>query len=318
MTLRPGRALSILIYHRVLARPDPLFPDVPDGRRFGRQLGLLRRFFSVLPLREAARRLRDGTLPPRAACITFDDGYADNAEVALPLLQRHGLSACFFIASGYLNGGRMWNDCVIERVRHAAGERLDLSAHGLDSFALGSLALRRRAIETILARLKYLPFERRQAISAQIHAGIRYPAMPPIMLSSAQLRALQQAGMEIGAHTLSHPILSAMSDLAARNDIASGKRRLEDLLQAPVGLFAYPNGKAGQDYGPRHVEIVKSSGFEAAVATDAGAAHSGADLFQLPRFTPWERDRLRFLLRIGQSRLAGAGLKLGSSTRGGT
>ena len=94
-----------------------------------------------------------------------------------------------------------------------------------------------------------------------------------------------------------------MSDLVARNDIASGKRRLEDLIQSPVTLFAYPNGKAGRDYGPRHVEIVKSSGFEAAVATDPGAARADSDPFQLPRFTPWERDRLRFLLRIGQSRL---------------
>ena len=124
------------------------------------------------------------------------------------------------------------------------------------------------------------------------------------MLTSTQLRQLHAAGMGLGAHTVSHPILAAMSERAARNDIANGKRELEQLLQAPVTLFAYPNGKAGRDYGPAHVEIVKSLGFAAAVATDWGVARAGAglDLFQLPRFTPWDRGRLAFLWRLRQNR----------------
>lgn len=112
-----GAELSILIYHRVLARPDPLFPGEVDRALFERQLRLLKRFYTVLPLSVAVQRLRDGSLPPRAACITFDDGYADNAEHALPLLRQYGLHATFFIATGYLNGGQMWNDRVIDAVR---------------------------------------------------------------------------------------------------------------------------------------------------------------------------------------------------------
>lgn len=81
--------------------------------------------------------------------------------------------------------------------------------------------------------------------------------------------------MAIGAHTHSHPILATLSERAARNDIAGQRRRLEDLLQAPVNLFAYPNGKAGHDYGPRHMDIVRSLGFSAAVATDWGVARPG-------------------------------------------
>lgn len=115
----PGgtRGLSILVYHRVLPQADPLFPSIVDAERFSLQLELLRRCFNVLPLPEALARLRNGSLPPRAACITFDDGYADNEAVALPLLRQHGLHATFFIASGFLDGGRMWNDTVIEAVR---------------------------------------------------------------------------------------------------------------------------------------------------------------------------------------------------------
>ena len=83
--------LSILIYRRVVACPDPLFPDTVDARRFEQHVRLLRRWFQVLPLALAVRRLNDRSLPSRAACITFDGGYADNASVALPILQRFGL-----------------------------------------------------------------------------------------------------------------------------------------------------------------------------------------------------------------------------------
>lgn len=90
-----GRAPAILIYHRVLPEPDPLFPGEVHRAQFERQLGWLKSRFNVLPLLEAVRLAGEGRLPPRSACITFDDGYADNAEVALPVLQRHGLHASF-------------------------------------------------------------------------------------------------------------------------------------------------------------------------------------------------------------------------------
>lgn len=296
--------LSILIYHRVLARPDPLFPGEVDAALFERQLRLVKRFYAPLPLSEAVQRLQDGSLPRRAACITFDDGYADNAQMALPLLQRHGLHATFFIATGYLDGGQMWNDTVIEAVRHAPGPRLDLRELGLDCLPVASLAQRQAAIAALLGQLKYLPFARRQQLAMHIRRQASATAGPAAMLSTAQLRQLQAAGMGLGAHTASHPILSTLPDHAAQRDIADGKRRLEDLIQAPVTLFAYPNGKAGRDYGAPHVAMVRRLGFQAAVATDWGVARPGAglDLLQLPRFTPWDRGRLAFLWRLRQNR----------------
>ncbi|MDN2671978.1 polysaccharide deacetylase family protein [Janthinobacterium sp. SUN026] len=297
-------ALSILIYHRVLARPDPLFPGEVDAALFQRQLRLLKRFYTPLPLGDAVRRLQDGSLPPRAACITFDDGYADNAQVALPLLLRHGLHATFFIATGYLDGGQMWNDTVIDAVRQAPGAVLDLRAQELGTFPVATLAQRQAAVATLLGRLKYLPFAQRQRLAMQIRRQAGARASAPAMLSTAQLRQLHGAGMTLGGHTASHPILSTLAERAAQLDIANGKRQLESLVQAPVTLFAYPNGKAGRDYGAPHVAMVKRLGFQAAVATDWGVARPGADLdlLQLPRFTPWDRGRLAFLWRMRQNR----------------
>ncbi|WP_163360867.1 polysaccharide deacetylase family protein, partial [Escherichia coli] len=88
-------------------------------------LGWLRSWFNVLPLDEAAQRLKDGSLPARAAALSFDDGYADNHDIALPLLQKHGLPCSFFIATGFLDGGRMWNDTLIESIRLSTKPLLD-------------------------------------------------------------------------------------------------------------------------------------------------------------------------------------------------
>ncbi len=79
-------ALLVLIYHRVLAAPDALLGDEPDAARFGAELDLVGRLFNVLAFSEAVARLQAGSLPPRALAITFDDGYANNLEVAAPLL----------------------------------------------------------------------------------------------------------------------------------------------------------------------------------------------------------------------------------------
>jgi peptidoglycan/xylan/chitin deacetylase (PgdA/CDA1 family) len=299
MSIAPSR-LSILIYHRVLPQPDPLLPSLPDVRLFDRQMALLKRCFRVMPLGMAVRHLQHGTLPERAACVTFDDGYADNAEWAVPVLQRHGLSATFFIASAYLDGGQMWNDDVIAHVRRASSAALDMRALGCGVLPIATLAQRRQAIDILLNRLKYLPYDERLSISRRL--APRRPG--DLMMRSDQVISLLADGMEVGAHTHSHPILAAIPDDAAKADIAEGKATLESITQVPVTLFAYPNGKFGPDYNERHVDMVRALGFSAAVSTTAGAARPGGDLLQLPRFTPWERDRPRFLLRLIANRMA--------------
>lgn len=299
--LSPGgrNGLTILIYHRVLAQPDPLFPGEVESADFHRQLGQLRASFTVLPLTEAVQALRDGTLPPRAACITFDDGYADNAEVALPILRQHGLSATFFVASGFLDGGRMWNDTVIELVRRTEKQVLDASVLGLGIHRLDSIETRRQAISSLIGQLKYRPMEQRLETIGQLCALAPCALADDLMMRSEQVRELHRAGMEIGAHTVNHPILAALPAAQARHEISAGKAALETITGAPVRIFAYPNGKPGVDYLAEHVAMVREIGFDGAVSTAWGGRND--DLFQLPRFTPWDRDTLRFQLRLAQN-----------------
>lgn len=301
----PGKRcprLSILIYHRVQrqeeAQEEALNNWDVSALVFDGQMREIAANFWPLPLSEAVERLSKRSLPPRAICVTFDDGYADNADVALPILLRHKIPATFFIATGYLDGGRMWNDTVIEAIRAMPSTSLDLTAWGLGTLDVSTIDARRAAIGRILPALKYLASPERDARAAALASRARLQERPDPMMREEQIRGMLRSGMEIGAHTVTHPILTLTSADVARREIVESGRRLADILRVPVRLFAYPNGKPGQDYASEHVRMVREAGYTAAVSTSWGVATARSDVLQLPRFTPWDRAPDRFALRL--------------------
>ncbi|MFP4161200.1 MAG: polysaccharide deacetylase family protein, partial [Ectothiorhodospira sp.] len=293
-----GARLSILIYHRVLPEPDPLQPGDPDAATFRWQLQLVSEWFHVLPLAEAVQRLHNGTLPPRAACITFDDGYADNHDVALPILQEQALPATFFVATAFLNGGMMFNDRILEAIRRMPSGEVDLGDIGLGTRRIDGLDERKALIKEVIQSVKYLESGEREAKVARLAAQCPQALPDDLMMTTAQLKALAAAGMEIGGHTHTHPILARLTDDQARAEILQGKERLESILGHRVRLFAYPNGKPGSDYLPEHAAMVRECGFEAAVSTAWGVSTRETDPYQLARFTPWDDTPARFGLRL--------------------
>jgi peptidoglycan/xylan/chitin deacetylase (PgdA/CDA1 family) len=296
--LAPGR-LSILIFHRVLPQPDPIFPGEMHAARFDHLMALVARAFRVMTLGEAVAARDAGRLPLRALVITFDDGYADNAEIALPLLRRYGLKATFFVASGFLDGGRMFNDTVIESIRAAAAKRIDLGDWGLGARTLDGPDERRSVIEALLPRVKYLPLGEREHFLSRLLQLTGHPHLPAdLMMRSEQVVELHRAGMEIGGHTVHHPILRVLDDAEAEAEITAGRMCLQALIGAPVDVFAYPNGRPMQDYDLRHVQMVRKLGFRCAVSTANGLSGPADDRFQLPRFTPWDRSPARWMGRL--------------------
>ena len=197
----------------------------------------------------------------------------------------------------------MWNDTVIELVHQALGPILNLSKMGLGQFKINTISQRQQTINSLLEKLKYLPLDTRQLKVDEMCSYV--PARLPnnLMMTSEQVKKLYVAGMEIGGHTVNHPILARTEENVARAEIANGKEELESIIRAPVKFFAYPNGKPGQDYLSDHTKIVRDLGFEAAVSTSHGAIKSSGDLYQLPRFTPWDQGQVRFMLRMAQNML---------------
>jgi len=298
LTVASRDRLSVLIYHRVPQKPDELLPDEPHAAEFERTMRRVKSVFNVIPLSEGVAGIKSGKLPPRALSITFDDGYANNESVAAPILARLGLHATFFIATGYLDGGRMFNDSVVEAVRGLRETALDLRPLGLGLYRTGSSNERVRTIGEILSAIKYRSPAERVELTERIAriATVDLPA--DLMMTSAQATNLVRMGFSLGSHTDTHPILARLEPDDARREIEAGKRRVEELAGSRVSLFAYPNGFPGRDYSAATAELVRSAGFDAAVSASPGAARIGCDPYQIPRFTPWDRRFAKFTARM--------------------
>lgn len=297
------RRLTVLIFHRVVPEHDPMNPDEPDIARFEWMVRTIQALGPILPLRAAIEHTQRGDLPPKAFALTFDDGYADNLTHAVPVLRACGANATFFIATGFLNGGLMWNDAIIEAIRRAPAGDLDLRSLELPAVRLDDDASRYAAVRTLLRALKHRPPAVRTSLVARVveRAGAALPS--DLMLTDAGVRGLVEAGMDVGAHTMSHPILSTLDRSTARAEIVEGRRRVEAIIGRDVPLFAYPNGVPDQDYTFEHVELVKEAGFTAAVSTSWGTFARGNDPYQIPRFTPWGATRARIGLNVARNLL---------------
>lgn len=291
------KKLFILIYHRVLDEPDFMRPDEVDKKKFTWQMQLLAKYFNVLPLAVALEKMKNNTLPARAVCITFDDGYADNYLNAYPILKQNKISATFFIASGYLDGGRMWNDTIIETLRDYPEPQLDLTTIKLGKYSTGTETEKARSASQIIQEIKHLDSEQRIKYTDYI-TSFSDNLPTNLMLTSEQLIELKQGGMEIGGHTVTHPIMAKISAEQLQQEIADNKKKLETLIQTVIYVFAYPNGKPGQDYLLNQIQVVKDNGYQAAVSTQWGVANKNSDYYQLPRFTPWDTQPVKFLMRI--------------------
>lgn len=289
----------VLIFHRVFTSVDSMMPSEPTVERFDQIIGMLKRNFEILPLADAVDLAAAGKLPAASVSITFDDGYADNYLNALPVLEAHQAPATFFIATGYLEGGRMWNDTIIETARLLPeGETaVKVGASETRIVITGDEGRRALAENTIMA-YKYHPASERERC-AQVFAGLQTEISLPdnLMLSHEQLQQLAASKMvEIGAHTVSHPIVAGLDDGEFRAEVLASMNMLEQLVGKRPRLFAYPNGKLGKDYQASQVSILQTLGLKAAVATDWGVMDQSTDPFQIPRFTPWAQQSLRFLI----------------------
>lgn len=296
---RPTRqqCLSTLIFHRVLPVYDYMRPGDPTVSEFDWMMRFIARHFYPVSLREGLAKLERSELPPRAVCVTFDDGYADNAELALPILQEYKIPATVFVSTGYLDGGRMWNDTILESIKNLPEGALDLTEWGRGTYLLSDIESRARCAHEILKEVKYFPPSRR--IDFANHISAQSNDLPKnLMLSTDQIRYLRSEGVEIGAHTDTHPILTNISMDKCKEEIETSRDVLESILSEPVQFFAYPNGKFGIDYSTQHRDLVKNSGFTAALSTNPGVTGRATDRWRLPRFTPWDSTPSKFLARL--------------------
>lgn len=290
--------LCIVNYHRILETADPLLDSEPDIQTFHWQMQLLAEGFNVMPLHEAVMAMPRGRMPPRAVCITFDDGYRSTYDLALPVLKEFGLPATVFVTTGHMDKDNMWNDRILDAIRCCVAGPIDLTSLRQGVHYVDTDRDRKRLADQLTSAVKYLPPAERLDIIENFERLIGRAPSHRLMLTGQMVRDLASQGVEIGGHTISHPILTTISEQAARHEIVGGKENLEAVIRQPLRLFAYPNGKAGVDFDERHVQMVKDAGFVAAFTTASGAASMRNDRYQLPRSRPWDTTPVMFSARL--------------------
>ena len=312
----------VLAYHRVAdLSTDPQLLCVRP-KHFKEQLEVLRDEFSVVSLRDLVHRIADRKSLRRLVTITFDDGYADNLWNAKPLLETHQTPATIFVTSGYVDGDRefWWDemDRLLERgeqavpsftvevngsVTHwpltqevAAGEGPAIAQWNVLSPT--DPTPRERAYRQSCELLRPLSFEERCRLTAPLR-GQSGPRQQHKILTQRELQEMASDGLiEIGAHTVTHPLLSNTAPARQQAEIEGSKARLEEILGRPVYSFSYPYGNK-QAYTDETVGLVRSAGYESACSNFEGHVRSNLDRYQIPRYLvrDWGGDEFSRQLR---------------------
>jgi peptidoglycan/xylan/chitin deacetylase (PgdA/CDA1 family) len=258
------RGVLVLNHHRIgdreRTRWDPAVFSASAGQ-LDRELRTLARLTEVIGPDELEHALHAG--PGRRVLITFDDGYRDNYELAFPLLRAHGLTATFSLTSGFLDERRAaWWDEIAWMARHGGSP----SAGGEQA----------ATIATLIARYKTLAAGAGERFLDELADRLGSGRCPPgdadaLWMTWPMVRELRAAGMAIGGHTVSHPVLAGLPREHQREEIAGCAQRLREELGEPMRWFAYPVGKR-DSFTDVTAELLREHGVQLAFSFYGGFA----------------------------------------------
>jgi peptidoglycan/xylan/chitin deacetylase (PgdA/CDA1 family) len=294
---------NILLYHRCHESDNP---RVIPPRCFEKQMQILHRYYTVLPLNEVCGSILSGeVLPPHSAVLTFDDCYADVYTHIFPILRSYKLPATLFAVSDFIDRKIwLWPDTIEFILRHSPHRTIGLgSSENRSACNLDSPIDRDMAFEYFANHcLPLSPLDRTRYISDLAHdLDVDLPLAPPkqyAAISWDQLRALSKSGITVGSHSSTHPVLTTVVDQESlRYEIESSKHRIETEIDKAVEYFAYPQGRAS-DFSP-HIkgQILQAGYIGALTAIPASPLTRSGDFFEIGRI-PSETDTLEFLKAV--------------------
>ncbi len=290
--------INVLNYHRVGESYSAENPEKICWPLFRLQIHWLNKYFTVLPLPLALELQAANKLPPRVVCITIDDGYRDSYDFIFKALAEEEITGTFFISTKGLVAGRLWDEEIYHAVFHAPEPLKAINING-KLFAMDTLAARVATRVELTEYTKYLPLIERDKVMAMVVEQTQTRAKENVFLTPEQIKEMHFAGMTIGAHTHNHPILTSENDDVVLDEIRQSKVILEKILEQEVEYFSYPNGKYPKDFNDNHIEIVKALGFKAALSTNWGALTDvDVERYKIKRFTPWDDNEYKFVLRL--------------------
>jgi len=269
---RPG--LVVFSHHRIGNRDEceynrDLFSATAE--QFDYQLSYIKRHIPTLLPHELAELMQTKKKLTRLhAIITFDDGYIDNYELAFQLLKQHDLRAAFFVITSFIGTSHLpWWDEIAYLVRNTRLPSLSIQSSSPITVDLrtGREEAIRQLVEAYKSEENHDPAAFMQQLRAE--AQVKPPMPQRRFLNWDEVKEIAAAGMEIGSHTRSHPLLSRLTDVEQQEEFRESKAILEQNLGLPVTSFAYPNGTR-RDFTAETQRIARTAGFKAAFSFYGG------------------------------------------------
>ena len=317
---------AILMYHRVIDMDADPWSLCVSPRHFAEHLEILRKHAHPVGLRQLVQAHQNSNIPDRAVAVTFDDGYADNLINAKPLLEQYAIPATVFVASGALGQEReFWWD-ELERILLQPGtlpEILELNINNKTfHWELGDSTdyseddyhrycgwivnlqefptFRHSLYYTLHQLIQPLPDVVTRQVMDELLAWSGKKTVQfssNCTLSKKELLMLKQGELiTIGAHTVTHPFLSMLSESRQQDEIIQSKIVLEEYLGQQVNLFAYPYG----NHSMQTKAIVQEAGFACACTIDQECVWHNSDPYLLPRITARDQEGEKFLRQLNQ------------------
>ena len=293
---RRRKGLRILLYHGVTDRPLVGLRNAGGTHTlkqdFERQMAYLAKHHRVIPLNEAVDMIRQGKVFTNEVVVTFDDGYANNLSIALPILKKQGIKPAIFVTTGFIGTAKcLWTD-EVEAIIDGLPKDVTIMVGG-KPFVIriqdtASMCDFKDALKTCRDSERHAALE-------QLRKHGRAKTNPDDKF--LRWRDLKASDVTWCAHTRTHPILSKLGKIAAYREMRGSRDDLER-HGVPTFAFAYPNGKK-TDYTEETKTLVQKAGFTCALTTIPSIVEKDADLFELPRISMGEHpDFVSFLIRL--------------------
>lgn len=275
---------AILCYHRVGETGVPIFSKLKP-EVFSAQMRYLKSRYRIVPLGCLCREVQEGRSVKPTIAITFDDGYRDLYSFAYPVLQKYRIPATIYLIGHSMETGEApWYDRIFATLSATSGPIFEIELESPRRFIFSSAKARIAAAWEIVCYLRGISDERRRAWCSSLERRVKVPHAELLerMLNWQQVREMHRAGVEFGAHTMTHPAVSRLDASALPEELARPKRLLEGGLDAPIQDFAYPFGKPGDLSGAAE-KFLKKSEYRSAVTTIGGYNKPGANPLCLRR-----------------------------------
>lgn len=279
-------------YHRIGDKSQTPFDRAIFScteKAFEEQVLLLKSHFTVINTIELAELIKsDKIVSGRFAVITFDDGYLDNYTNALPILLKHNVPAVFYLATEFLSVNQItWWDEVAYLLRHSKEMTYQLPK-AIRQYQLDECDID-KSIQLIMTDIKQT--KTISVLEALDDIRAKFPLAKQKLLSEEhklfmgwkEAHGLVAKGMEIGSHTLTHPILSQLDNKQHQDEVIESKRILEETLQCKINSIAYPVGRY-YCYNEKTFKFAESAGYQIGFNNEPGFHRSIYHNLDINRF----------------------------------